>query len=67
MTTTTSEQLLTPKQVAELLQIHVGTLEAWRGRLEGPKWLKLGAGSRAPVRYKQADVDQYLRDAVTVK
>lgn len=62
---TIAEQLLTPKQVAELLQIHVGTLEAWRGRLEGPKWMKLGAGSRAPVRYKRADVDQYLLDAVS--
>jgi len=65
--TTMNEQLLTPKQVADLLQIHVGTLEAWRGRLEGPKWMKLGTGSRAPVRYKQADVDQYLLDAVNVK
>lgn len=67
MTMTISEKLLTPKQVAEILQIHVGTLEAWRGRLEGPKWMKLGAGSRAPVRYKQGDVDQYLHDAAGKK
>ena len=58
-----TEQLLTPKQVAEILQIHVGTLEAWRGRSEGPEWMKLGAGSRAPVRYRQAAVDAYLSSA----
>ncbi len=60
-------QLLTPKQVATILQINVGTLEAWRGRGDGPKWMKLGPGSRAPVRYKQADVDTYLSDSVGAK
>lgn len=63
----TNDQLLTPKQVSEILQIHVGTLEAWRGRLVGPKWMKLGPGSRAPVRYRRADVDEYLRQAVGAK
>lgn len=54
-----SEQLLTPKQVAAELQVHVGTLEAWRGRNEGPKWTKLGTGTRAPVRYSRASIDEF--------
>lgn len=62
-----TEQLLTPKQVAELLQINVGTLEAWRGRNAGPAWMKLGAGSSAPVRYQRAAVDAYLSSARNAK
>lgn len=52
-------QLLTPQQVAEILQVNVRTLEAWRARSAGPKWARLGTGSRAPVRYKREDVDAF--------
>jgi len=53
--------LLTPQQVADLLQVKTDTLEAWRGKRVGPTWIKLGEGKRSPVRYRRADVDTYLK------
>lgn len=53
--------LLTPQQVADLLQVKTDTLEAWRGKRIGPSWIKLGDSKRSPVRYRRADVDAYLK------
>lgn len=56
-----TQDLLTPTQVADLLQVKIDTLEAWRGKRIGPAWIKLGEGKRSPVRYRRADVDIYLK------
>lgn len=56
-----TQDLLTPTQVADLLQVKIDTLEAWRGKRIGPAWIKLGEGKRSPVRYRRADVDSYLK------
>ncbi len=53
-------QLLTPKQVAEILNIHVETLGAWRLTKRGPKWLKMGDKKNSPIRYKKEDVESFL-------
>ena len=53
--------LLTPQQVADLLQVKTDTLEAWRGKRIGPSWIKLGDSKRSPVRYRRSDVDAYLK------
>lgn len=53
-------QLLTPQQVSDLLQISVGTLENWRMRGHEPKYLKLGGTHRSPVRYRQQDVEDFM-------
>jgi hypothetical protein len=53
--------LLTPKQVADLLQVKPDTLESWRGKRVGPAWTKLGDGLRSPVRYRRQDIDDYLK------
>lgn len=54
--------LLTPQQVADLLQVKTDTLEAWRGKRQGPAWIKLGDGKRSPVRYRRADIETYLKE-----
>lgn len=54
-------ELLTPREVALMLKVHPATLENWRGLQTGPKWIKLGSGIRAPVRYRREDVEAYLR------
>ena len=59
--TTTADKLLTTAEVAEILQVHQGTLHGWRRRKVGPKWVKFGDSPRSPVRYRAADVDAYLR------
>jgi Helix-turn-helix domain len=56
-----TQDLLTPQQVADLLQVKTDTLEAWRGKRIGPTWLKLGDSKRSPVRYRRADVEAYLK------
>lgn len=55
-------QLLTPQQVSDLLQITVGTLENWRLKNHGPKFLKLGGQHRSPVRYRLQDVEDFMFD-----
>ena len=57
-----TQDLLTPQQVADLLQVKTDTLEAWRGKRVGPAWIKLGDGKRCPVRYLRSDVDAYLKE-----
>jgi hypothetical protein len=60
MTTTQTIDLLTPEQVADMLQVHPGTLENWRVRGEGPAFLKLGSKRRSPIRYRRQDIDDWL-------
>lgn len=59
--TAPTPELLTPQQVADMLQVTTDTLEAWRGKRVGPAWLKLGEGLRSPVRYYRQDVTDYLQ------
>jgi predicted DNA-binding transcriptional regulator AlpA len=48
--------LLTEAQVADLLAISPRTLQMWRYKGGGPKYVKAGAA----VRYRPADVDDWL-------
>jgi len=57
-----TDPLLTPAQVATLLQVKVTTLEAWRSRRTGPNWIRLGEGKRAAIRYQQSAIDTYLQE-----
>ena len=49
---------LTTQEVADLLNVRRTTLEAWRSRGGGPKFMKLGR----VVRYRRKDVDQWLEE-----
>ena len=57
-----TQDLLTPQQVADMLQVKTDTLEAWRGKRIGPAWIKLGDGKRSPVRYRKTDIETYLTE-----
>ncbi|MDX3753992.1 helix-turn-helix domain-containing protein [Streptomyces sp. AK02-04a] len=52
---------LTPREVAAQLRVHIGTLANWRYQGAGPKYTKLSDAPNSPVRYKKADVDEYMR------
>ena len=52
--------LLRPEQAAEYLGLVSGTLENWRGRRQGPDWIKVGGA----VRYDLDALNQWL-DAQT--
>lgn len=65
--TTQTKELLTQEQVAELLQIHPGTLENWRMRGEGPQFIKLGNKRRSPIRYWRDAVEDWLHNPDVAK
>lgn len=52
------EQLLTIRQLAELLQVPVSTIYRWRHVGEGPRGIRV---SGRHVRYRRADVEAFLR------
>lgn len=53
---TSTESLLTPEQVSELLGIPVGTLYGWRHKGNGPRAIKIGRH----LRYRRSDVDGWI-------
>ena len=50
------EKLLTTKEVAESFGIAPNTMEIWRIRGEGPRFVKCGRY----VRYRRNDVEDYI-------
>jgi len=52
----TNESFLSEIDVAKRLGLSVKALQGWRARRVGPPFLKLGAGPRARVRYRLADL-----------
>jgi len=53
---------LTQQEVAEMLNVSVGTVENWRYRGVGPAYIKLGPGTRGTkVRYRIEDVEAFER------
>lgn len=55
-------RLLTSQEVAGLLGVSLPTLSRWRADGEGPAFLKLGRGPKAPVRYRVQEVERFLSD-----
>jgi len=51
-----NQSFLTTEQAAEYLQLQRNTLEAWRCRGGGPRFVKLGRS----VRYRQVDLDNWI-------
>lgn len=51
-------RLLTPGEVAAMLQIKEDTLAKWRIIGCGPKWMRLP--SSRTIRYRHADIDLWL-------
>jgi excisionase family DNA binding protein len=52
---------MTQKQVAEMLGLSTATLESWRIRGKGPRYLKLGRC----VRYLVADLEAWIERRVS--
>jgi len=51
------EKLLTPVEVAEILQVKVDTLRAWRARGKGPEAIHVGR----LCRYAESSIQQYTK------
>ena len=54
--------LMTSKELANRLGITESTVEWWRSQKQGPKFIRLGRGKRAPIRYEEQAVGEYLRE-----
>ena len=54
-----AETLLDQRQAASFLSIEPRTLEAWRQRRIGPRWLSY---SRRCVRYRLSDLQSWLSE-----
>ncbi len=55
------QQLLRQKEVAQILNLSPRTLEAWRHRGGGPRYLLL---TPRCVRYKKSDLNQFMEERV---
>ncbi|MFT3963730.1 helix-turn-helix transcriptional regulator [Propionivibrio sp.] len=55
-----SAALLTNNQAAEMLGIRPNTLEIWRHKGKGPKFVKMGEEKQAPIRYRAIDILEWL-------
>lgn len=55
-----AEPLLNDEQAAERLCVSTATLRSWRCRGIGPKFIKMGRGAKAPVRYSESDLEQFI-------
>ena len=58
--------LLTTREAAEYLNVKPNTLDIWRMKGAGPRYVRLGTGTRQPIRYSIKDLDAYI-EACAVK
>lgn len=58
------EELLTTEQLAERWGIHKATLNNWRSKKKGPKYIKLGKHVRSPILYRLSDIIEYENQSV---
>lgn len=50
------DDLLTSREVAAMLRVSLRTIEDWRRKKRGPRWVAVGP----LVRYSRADVAEYI-------
>lgn len=55
-------ELMTTKEVSELLRVPVPTLRYWRHRGEGPRSFSLSGRKGGRVMYRKADVVAYVEE-----
>ena len=53
-------QLLTSAQTAQLIGLKPQTLRVWRLKGKGPKYIRLGDSLKAPVRYFESAILDWL-------
>lgn len=54
------DRLIDEKAAADRLGVKPGTLSAWRKRGRGPRYVKMGTGKTAAIRYRRADLDAWI-------
>ena len=59
MATVELDDLLSNEQTAAILGVKPNTLEIWRCKGKGPRFIKLGQSKQAGVCYDPADIDAW--------
>lgn len=59
--TATATDLLTNDEAATLLGLQPNTLEIWRLKGKGPRFVKMGHAKQAPIRYFRSEIDAWLK------
>ena len=54
--------LLTEREAARLLCVSPYLLQKWRWKGIGPKWVRVGGPTGRAVRYRLADIEEYLTE-----
>lgn len=52
--------LLDNEQTSSMLGIKPNTLEIWRCKGKGPRFIKLGNEKQSPIRYRRTDVAEWI-------
>ena len=55
-----AQELYTPTQVSAILRLSISRLRDLRWQKKGPRYVKIGKGAKAPVRYVGQDLLDYL-------
>ena len=55
-----AQELYTPKQVSAILRLSISRLRDLRWQKKGPRYVKIGKGTKAPIRYVGQDLLDYL-------
>lgn len=59
-----TSKMLTSPETATFLGLQPTTLEIWRTRGKGPKFIKLGNSKQSPIRYLESEVIAWLESRV---
>lgn len=54
--TASLDSLLNERDVARIVGVSVDSVQRWRRHRQGPRFLKVGAGRQAAVRYQKSDL-----------
>ena len=54
------EELFTTPEAADWLRVRPETMRTWRYSGRGPRFVRLGDGPKAPIRYRRRDLESYL-------
>lgn len=60
MNSNTTRKLLTNAEAAAMLGLQPTTMEIWRTRGKGPRFVKLGLSKQSPIRYLESEVIAWL-------
>lgn len=60
MTDLSNVEMLSSRQTAEMCGVSLNTLQKWRSRNVGPKYVKFSGANSSAVRYPRVEVERFI-------